>query len=261
MLRLIFIAMLLALLGGCIFDTSGAPYGTAGYPEDQGTDSPDTGSDLPKIDLPVHDLPVVDLPVVDLPVHDLPVVDLPVHDLPVVDLPVHDQGPTDLPSQDAPPTDLAVGPETSTPDQWVDPPDLWPAVDKSFKDMAKPDKSVLFPDFAPAPDVKAWPDMKPKDLKPATDVVPGPPDIFPLPTCAQLFQNDTKGYKLCAETATTCRFYHDEGAWNSASCSKLCKKHACMGAWDTSGGNKCSYSNGASCSKGFRHATCLCSKW
>lgn len=257
MLRLIPIGLLLALPGGCTFDTSGAPLGTVTPRFDRGADLPDAAADFPVPDVPVPDLPIVDLPVVDLPVPDLPL-----DDMPIVDLPIQDRGPTDLPGPDAPPPDLPVGPETSVPDLWVDPPDLWPSLDMSKSDMAKPDKGFIPPDFWPAPDVKPWPDMKPKDLPPVTDKFPWPPDVFPLPTCANLFKNDTKGYSPCGETATTCRFFQDKGfLQGDVSCNTLCKTHKCLGAWDTSSGNKCSTSNPASCSKGFNTATCICSKW
>ena len=257
--RAIVSILLFTLSGGCTFDTSGVPFGTATPQKDRGVDLPDAGPDLPSPDLPEPDLPPLDIEVNDLPADDLPQPDLPPPDLPPLDMPPLDLPPPDMPLPDMPVTDGPI-PDQLQQDQWADPPDLWPALDKPKPDMAQPDQ-LIFPDFWPAADVKQWPDMKIVDMK-VTDLIPHPPDVFPLATCDSLYKGKVDGYKLCTEGATTCRFFHDEGfLGGSYSCTQLCSPKKCLGAWDTSSSNKCSTSNGANCSAKFNTSTCICDKW
>lgn len=253
--RVIVPLIFLVLVGACTFDTSGVAMGTAPPKLDLGVDLPDAASDLPI----TPDLPPPDLPLPDIPEIDGPVADLPLDDLPPPDLPLQDLSPPDLPVPDIPIIDAAKT-DLPGPDQWVDPPDLWPAMDKPLPDMA-PDQGFILPDFWPAADSMPWPDLvSPYDTAPSKDLVPWAPDLYPLPSCAKLF-GSAKGYKICSEGVKTCRFYHDEGSGSGKTCNTLCGTHKCLGAWDTYGWDKCGTSNGANCTKSFKTATCNCGKW
>lgn len=155
-------------------------------------------------DVPIQDAEIVDLPVVDsLPFPDTlkwadvtswpdMAADMLIPDAKtssnlsakpdspsttLADLPPLDLPPPDLPAPDGPVSD------GHQPDKWVDPPDLWPAADKSTVDAPLADQFVL-PDFLTAPDIQPWPDLNPvKDSAPATDL--GPPGHLRQPLQGQ----------------------------------------------------------------------------
>ena len=258
--RVIVPIALLALMGACTFDTSGVPIGTALPKMDRGTDLPDAAPDLPITpDLPLPDMPL-DLPEIDGPKQDFPLDDLPPPDLPPLDMPLLDMPPPDMPLPDLPVADAAKA-DMPQPDQWVDPPDLWPALDKPLPDMAK-DQGIIFPDFWPAADAKPWPDLvSPYDTAPGKDLVPWAPDLYPLPSCAVLFQPVAKNYKLCSEGVNTCRFFHNQDWGGAVSCTSLCGKKKCLGAWDTATWDKCGTGSGTNCTKKLNTGTCNCGKW
>jgi len=252
-------ALISAWCAGCTFDTSGASI----------TDPP--WKDMaPAVDVaPKADLgPRPDRRLPDSARPDQSP-DAP-RDMGVPDAPAdaaHDAAPDMAPDTalpDGPLPDTPI-PDMPGPDQFVWPDVWWP--DAPVPDAPLPDKGpdlVTFPDQYAWPDSKPWPDLKPHDMV-AHDKVPWAPDLFPLPSCKSLF-GWVDGYKLCKETTTSCRFWHDEGfLGGSYSCDQLCKSskkyHQCLDAHNTNGFDKCGKYNGTKCSSKHNSHTCNCSKW
>ena len=126
--------------------------------------------------------------------------------------------------------------------------DVAPQAADSRRDKAPPDQTLpdkTLPDKAPPPDKTLPPDKKP------------PP---PLPSCKKLFGSND-GYKLCQETATTCRFFHDEGIFGGYyACDNLCKPGTCIKAQDTQSWDKCGPGVSSTCAKKHYSSTCTCTK-
>ncbi len=136
-----------------------------------------------------------------------------------------------------------------------------PDPDSAPQDGARPDKKTKKDKKPPPKDTKPPPkDTKPppKDKKPPPkDTKPPPP---PLPSCKKLFGHHRK-YHLCAETGTSCRWFHDEGIFGGYySCDFLCKPGKCLGAADTQSWDRCGQGAPTTCAVKHYSSTCVCSK-